>query len=65
MDIVVGIAICVLVCWFLCRIVFGRESFIWDYEAAEDLDVKEYRMSKTMEEAHRHRDKVLKKYHQY
>ena len=65
LDYIIGAVLCAGVVWLLYWIFFFRAAFVWDYDEAELQDLKEFKEGMTLEEAHKHRDKVLRKAGQY
>ncbi len=61
MDLVIGIVICAAAVWLFLVPAFRRVNFVWDYDQAEERDMKEFREGMTLEEAYRNRDRVMKR----
>ena len=58
----VGGALLLVGCvWLLWKVVFADRHFVWDYEQAQWRDLEAYQPGMTLEEAHKERDKVLKR----
>lgn len=61
MDLAIGIVICAVAVRLFLVPVFRRANFVWDYDQAEERDMKQFRDGMTLEEAHRNRDRVMKR----
>lgn len=61
MELAIGIVICAAAVWLFLVPAFRRVNFVWDYDRAEEQDMKRFRDGMMLEEAHRNRDRVMKR----